>query len=321
MAIDQITETNASEFCGWGRVDATTPGKRVLEALGIADETAAIYSQPFVIRGQTESSSGKCARLHKAVQTVTGKPIRVDPQPTGDCVSTSSRVTLIIRTCIEILNGDLEMYKWLFSPFHYATGRVLVGKNRLRGGAGSIGGWQAQAHGTYGYLADEDTGGLVYNKQLTDAWGDDRPSGGKSFRDFMDKAKPTLLTQWARTLSWNNVRDGLFNGYPQTIGSNRGYTMKPDASGFHRPSGSWAHQLTVYAYWENVKVPCVAIINTWGDVHGITRDPETGEELPRGTILVRLEDFVKYHLTPNAECIAYSGIDGFDAKVDWKEFF
>jgi hypothetical protein len=321
MAIDRITATNALDFCGWGRVDAKTPRERVLEAARMADDVAALYAKPFFIAGQAESGAGKCARLHKAVEKVTGKPIRIDPQGTGDCVAASSRVTLILRTCVEILGGELEKYRWLFSPFHYATGRVLIGKNRLRGGAGSIGGWQAEANAKYGFLAADDTGGLTYSKGIADAWGDDRKFQNKSFRDFMEIAKPTTLQTWARMQAWNEVRDGLFHGYPQTIGSNRGYTMKPDASGFHRPSGTWPHQLTIYAYWENVKTPCVAIVNTWDDVHGITHDPETGEELPRGTILVRLEDFTKHHLTSSAECIAYSSVDGFDAKIDWSEFF
>ena len=238
-----------------------------------------------------------------------------------NCVSTSARLTLILRMCAEICNGDIEKYMWLFSPFHYATGRVLIGKNQLRGGAGSLGGWQAQANAEFGFLAEQDAGGLVYSKALADAWGDDKKYQGKSFRDFMTIAKPTNLVQWARTQSWNEVRDGLYHGYPQTICSSRGYTMMPK-NGFHLPSGNWPHALTLYAYWENVKVPTIAIINTWGDVHGDVFDPETGEQLPEGTILVRLEDFVKYHLlTSSTECIAYSGIDGFDAKIDWSEFF
>jgi hypothetical protein len=315
-----INSSNLHEFCGWGRVDSKTPKERILEAQRMADDTAAAFAKPFFIAGQQTSGAGKCARHHKAVQKVTGKSLDIGPQLTGDCVSTSARMTAQIRACIEIAKGDFEQYKRLFTPFHYATGRVLIGKNRLRGGAGSIGGWQAEANAKYGWLAEQDNGGLVYSKQIADAWGDDRKFQGKSFRDFMDLASKSTLEQWARVQSWNEARDSLYHGYPLTIGSGRGYTMKPDKDGFHRPSGTWQHQLTIYAFWENIKTPSVAIGNTWGDVHGETRDPETGEPLPKGTLLVRLEDFVKYHLTAAAECIAYSSIDGFDAEIDWSAF-
>jgi hypothetical protein len=315
-----INTSNLHQFCGWGRVDSKTPRERLLEAQRMADATAAAYAKPFFIAGQSTSGAGKCARHHKAVEKVTGKSLDIGPQLTGDCVSTSARMTAQIRACIEIAKGDFEQYKRLLTPFHYATGRVLIGKNQLRGGAGSIGGWQAEANAKYGWLAEQDAGGLVYSKQLADAWGDDKKYQGKSFRDFMDIASASTLEQWARVQSWNEARDSLYHGYPLTIGSGRGYTMNPDKDGFHRPSGTWQHQLTIYAFWENIRTPAVAIGNTWGDVHGRTKDPETGEPLPEGTILVRLEDFVKYHLTAAAECIAYSDIDGFDAEIDWSAF-
>ena len=321
MAIDRITSTQAFELCGWGRVDSRTLRERVIEASRFADEAAATYAKPFFIKGQAESGAGKCARIHKFVKQVTGKNPRVDPQLTGDCVSMGSRQCNIMRSCVEIAGGDLEKYKYLFSAYSYAAGRVIIGKNRLRGGAGSMGGWQAEADTSQGFLAADDAGGLKYSKGLADAWGDDKKYEGKSFRDFSDVAKVTNLQQWARVQSWNETRDAMYHGYPLSICGSRGYTMKPGIDGYHKPSGTWPHCMTVYAYWENVNVPAVAILNSWGDVHGVVHDPETGEELPPGTLLVRLEEFEKYHLvTSNTECIAYSSIDGFDAKIDWTEF-
>ena len=315
-----VNSSNLMDFCGWGRVDAKTPRERVLEAQREAQAVAAKFAKPFFIAGQTQSGAGKCARLHKVVQKVTGKQLNIEPQPTGDCVMASSRMAASIRNCFEIAGGEFETFRTIFNPFGYAAGRVLIGQNRLRGGAGSIGGWQAQANAKFGFLSVDDNGGLPYNKEIADAWGDDRKYKGKSFRDFMEAATASKLQTWAPVQSWNESRDSLFHGYPLTIGSNRGYTMKPDKDGFHRPSGTWPHQLTIYSFWENVKVPTVGLVNTWGDVHGVTHDPETGEELPRGTLLVRVEDFMKYHLTAAAECLAYSDIDGFDAEIDWSAF-
>jgi hypothetical protein len=290
--------------------------ERVVEAQRLADDVASKFAKPFFIAGQTESGAGKSARLDLAIQQVTGDVIRIDPQLLGDCVAAAMDRTLAMKTCAAILKDAFEEYAWLFSPFHYATGRVLVGKNQLRGGDGSVGGWQAEAVATYGFIS-EIAAGIEYTKALGKAWGDDKKYQGKSFRDFLELAKAQKVLQWARTNGWNETRDSLYHGYPLHICANTGYTMKPNSSGYHMPSGSWPHAMTVYAFWENIKVPLVAILNSWGDVHGRVKDPITGELLPPGTLLVPIEEFVKRHLMRGAECISISSVDGFDAKIDW----
>lgn len=320
----QIDETNLSDFCGWGRTDAATMQQRIVEAKRQADEAAAKYAIPFAFRsggGPVVSGAGKSSRLDKFVKQVTGKDPRIGPQATGDCVAMAAKQAAVMRSCVEIVQGDPEQYRYLFAPFHYATARVLIGKNALRGGAGCVGGWVSEAMQTYGYLDEEVArkAGLVYGKAIADGWGDDRSVNGKSFRDFMGEAKQQSVRRWSRSSRWEDVRDALYHKHPFHICSDCGYTMKPDKDGFHRPSGQWPHDMCVYAFWENVKVPCVGILNSWGDVHGDVRDPETGEQLPPGTILVRLEDFNRRHL-PGSECIAFSDLDGFDATVDWSQF-
>lgn len=310
-----ITSGNCIDFCGWGRPDAKTMRERVLEAQRLADETASAFAKPFFVAGQNESGAGKSARLDLAVKQVTGKVIQNPPQLIGDCVGAAMLRVLVLKMCGAILKDAFDEYRWLFTPFHYATGRVLVGKNRLRGGDGSVGGWQAEAVATYGVISEE-MAGIEYTKEIAKAWGDDKKYEGKSFRDFMESAEGQKVLQWARTQSWNETRDAMFHGYPLHICSNTGYTMKPNRDGFHMPSGTWPHAMTLFAYWENCKVPCVGILNSWGDVHGVVYDPVTGEELPPGTLLVPLAEFVRRHLT-GSECIAISSTDGFDAKIDW----
>lgn len=311
-----ITASNCLDFCGYGRRDAKTMRERVIEAQRLADEVASKCAKPFFIAGQEKSGAGKSARLDLAVSAVTGSRIRIDPQLIGDCVATAMIRTLVFRMCGLIMKDAFEEYQWLFAPFHYATGRVIVGRNQLKGGDGSVGGWQAEAVTTYGVISELMTGGLQYTAQIAKAWGDDRKFQGKSFRDFMESAAGQKVLQWARTQSWNEARDAIYHGYPLHICASTGYTMKPNSSGFHMPSGTWPHAMTIYAYWENVKVPCVAIINSWGDVHGRVKDPLTGELLPEGTILVPLQEFVSRHFR-GSECIAISSVDGFDAKIDW----
>lgn len=310
-----ITSENCLDFCGWGRVDSITMRQRIVEAQRIADDVAAMFAKPFVITAQEESGAGKSSRIDLAVPAVTGNTIRIDPQLLGDCVAAAMNRVLVLRMCGSIMQDAIEHYRWLFNPFHYATGRVLVGKNRLRGGDGSVGGWQAEAVATYGFI-EEGADGLRYTKELGKAWGDDRVFQGRTFRQFMEKATGQKVLQWSRMQSWEEVRGALYHKYPQHICSNTGYTMKPDRAGYHMPSGKWPHAMTVYAYWENVKVPAVAILNSWGDVHGRVNDPFTGEPLPPGTLLVPLQEFVSKHLR-SAECISISSVDGFDAKIDW----
>ena len=310
-----ITSGNCIDFCGWGRRDATTMRERIVEAQRMADDVASKFAKPFFIAGQKESGAGKNIRLDLAVNSITDSSIRIDPQLLGDCVAAAMTRTLVMRLCGAILNDVFEEYHWLFSPFHYATGRVLVGKNQLRGGDGSVGGWQAEAVALFGMIS-EGVAGIEYTKALGQAWGDDRKYQGKSFRDYMEQAKFQKVLQWARTTGWNETRDALYHGYPLHICSNTGYTMKPTSSGFHMPSGTWPHAMTIYAFWENVKVPCIAILNSWGDVHGRVKDPLTGELLPPGTLLVPIAEFVQRHLR-GAECIAISSTDGFDANVQW----
>lgn len=312
-----ITSGNCLDFCGWGRPDAKTMKERIVEAQRLADETASAFAKPFFIAGQAESGAGKSARLDVAVKTVTGSVIKNIPQATGDCVSTAFLRLVLLSAANQILKDSFEECQWLFSPYHYATGRVLIGKNQLRGGAGSVGGWQFEAASKYGWI-DYETAGIEYSKGVADAWGDDKKFQGKSFRDFMASAEGQKLLQWARTQSWNETRDAMYHGYPLEICSNTGYTMKPNKDGFHLPSGSWPHALTLFAYWENCKVPCVGILNSWGDVHGKVFDPVTGEELPPGTLLVPVQEFVNRHLR-GSECLAMSSTDGFDAKIDWSK--
>lgn len=319
----QVDETNLLDFCGWGRRDSNTMQDRVVEAKREADATAAQFAIPLSFRsdGIVVSGAGKSSRLDIFVKRVTGKNPRIGPQSTGDCVAMASMQAAVIRSCVEISQGDAEQYRYLFAPFHYATSRVIVGKNRLRGGAGSVGGWVSEAMQTYGYLDEEiaTKAGLKYGKKIADAWGDDRPADGKSFRDFFGEAKQQSVRRWTRAEKWEQVRDALYHKHPFHICSDCGYTMKPNASGFHMPSGQWPHDMCVYAYWENVRVPCVGILNSWGDVHGTVNDPETKEPLPPGTLLVPVEEFTRRHLQ-GSECIAFSDLDGFDATIDWSQF-
>lgn len=270
---------------------------------------------PFFIAGQTESGAGKSARLWLPFSKVTGHTPDLTPQPTGNCVAAAADDVVEFTECIEIVNGEAEEFRPIYNPFHYFTGRELIGGGRLRGSAGSVGGWQAKAIRDYGVLWYKD-GLPKYNRRNVDAWGDGRSAEGQSPRDFMETAAERTIRTISWVPSWDLLRDALYHYYASTIASRRGYTMKPGRDGFHAPSGTWNHQMSVMGYSEEgpEKDHWAAVKNQWGDVHGEARTPQ-GDLLPPGFLLVRLDRFVTEHLgLRGCETIAYSGFNGFPAK-------
>lgn len=297
------------DLCGWGP-DGASADRRALEAEQACSESPDLGS--FFIAGQTRSTSGQTIRGWDAFRKVTGKDPNLVPQPTGNCVAAAADDIVELTQCVEILAGDAERFEPIYDPYHYATGRVLIGRNRLRGGAGSFGSWQASALKKHGVIRIQD--GLPrYTRGNVNAWGDDRKAEGKSFRDYLDEGSERIVREAARVTSWTELRDALGNWHFATIASSRGYTMKPQGGekGFHRASGSWAHQMGIWGYSE-VGRAWVAIKNQWGNVHGRLRDFETGELWPPGFLRVPLEEFESKHLRMRGcECFVFSRFDGF----------
>lgn len=297
------------DLMGWGPINASNEER--IRFAGQAFEELVAEFLPFFIAGQTQSGAGKTVRAWDIFRKVVGHDPDLTPQPTGNCVAAASDDVVEGTQAIQIAAGANFSWRPIYNPFHYYTGRELVGKGRLRGGAGSVGSWQFTAHKLYG--AKELTGNLpAYNKRNVDAWGDGKAAEGQHPKDFMDEAAPRLIKGGAQVTTWPELRDALYGGpFLATIANNRGYTMKPDKDGYHRPSGNWSHQRSLWGYAESGK-DWMAIKNQWGDVHGEIRDFETGELWPKGFLRVRLEDFIKYDLgMPGTECIIYSGFEGF----------
>jgi len=285
-------------------------GFNLEEAIRYWDSSqAADDHERFFIAGAT-TARPDTVRLWELWREITGMDPDCTPQPTGNCVAAASDDVVQGTMCADIKAGDREEWRDIHSAFHYATGRVLIGKNRLRGGPGSIGGWQAKAHKEYGVLAISD--GLPnYTKKNVDAWGDDKPAQGQTFREHMPAAADFLIKSTAQVTTMSEVMDSLANNHFLTIASNCGYTMKAKGGerGFHRPSGNWSHQMSIWGYSE--KYDWIAIKNQWGrSAHGHLVDLETGDPWPPGFLRVRLEDFERHHLR-GSECIAYSRFKGF----------
>lgn len=300
------TALDMNALCGWAGADVADAAMQ--------DAVFAAQWEPFALTDIPKGfdSAGKTVRGWEYFTKATGDDPDLTPQPTGNCIAAAYDDVCELTQCVQICAGEAATFKQIYSPYHYATGRVIIGKNQLRGGAGSIGTWQAKAGELYGIL--ELTDDLPkYNKANVDAWGDDRIAEGKSFRDYIEKGKLHPVRDSRLVYEWEALRDSLYALKFGTIASSRGYTTSPNRDGFHVPSGTWQHQMGIWGYSENPKYPkWVAIKNQWGDVMGEIIDFETGKPWPRGFLRVPLEDFIRSHLKlGGAECIVYSGVKGF----------
>lgn len=266
-----------------------------------------------------DDGSGKTVRIWEIFRRIAGKDPDLTPQPTGNCVAAAADDVIEGTQCVEIAAGDSEQFKDIYNPYHYGTGRVIIGKNRLKGRAGSVGSWQAKAIEQYGVIPMQD--GLPrYTKGNVNAWGDGRKAdNGTKFQDYQTQGAERICEDTARVQTWEQLRSTLFNLHLSTIAANVGYTMRPGRDGYHRVSGKWAHQMSIWGYSE--VYDWVAIKNQWGDTHGRIIDPETEEPWPRGFIKVRIDEFVRKHLS-KSETIAFSRFKGFPVqKFDTRRLF
>lgn len=267
----------------------------------------------FAIAGQTKPIAGRTARLWEIVREVLGDDTRNYPQETGDCVSFGAKNAVEYLSCIERYQGDAERFEPVFPPFLYATGRVLAGDNRMRGTPGSLGSWMAKAIIKHGVLRSDFPGVPAYSGHLADRWGN-----GAGFRDFLPEGRKHPVNSAARITSWDDLAAALVNGYPCTIASNTGFTMKPGRDGFHERQGSWPHQMCIVGLSDRPDRPWAAILNSWGDVHGHLVDFITGRPWPVGTLRVRrgaMEEMLR-----EGECFAYSRFTGFpEQQLFWGE--
>jgi len=299
-------EAERLDLCGWAGIQEAE------KAWGeIGDKF-----DDFFIGHQTVYRQEQTRRWWEVYQEVTGQAPDLIPQPTGNCVAAGAADAVQGIQAIEIYKGDREEFHEIFNPYHYATGRVLIGQNRLRGGAGSLGSWQAEAIKQYGVLRRDLTDKPLpaYNRANTDAWGDGKSiSGFGKFEDYQTFAIERVCKSAARISALNQLIDALDNGYLCTIAASFGYTMQPQggAKGFHRRSKPWGHQMSIWGYC--LKYGWIAIKNQWGDVHGQLEDIETGANWPKGFLRVTMEDF-ELHMR-NAEVFAYSQFEGFPQQV------
>lgn len=306
------------EIKGWAEVENPGLVKEQFNLLGGSFRN-------FQIVGQSRATNGGKMFLHQVVRKVLGEDTVNYPQQVGDCVAHGAKNATEYLTCAQIVQVATQQtevstadfiqsarIKWrpVFPPYYYGTGRVYVGGNRLRGD-GSLGSWQAKAVMEYGTLFSDHDGVPKYSGSVARDFGRNKSSLDR----WLDVAKEFPVKTTALIRRWEDFVAAIVNGYPITLASNVGFTMGPQADGFHRRSGSWAHQMCGVGVDDNSRDPYALILNSWGNVHGQLKDFETGENLPVGVLRVRRADVER--ILNAGDSYAFSQFEGFpEQKLD-----
>jgi len=229
----------------------------------------------------------------------------------GSCVSFGTN-TAIRRTMLtEIMLGDAEEFRDIVEEITYGGSRVEIGGGRINGD-GSVGAWAAEFVKRWGVVDRAKHG----NYDLT-AYSESR------CREFGRNGVPSDLETIAKrypvknvtqVMSWTEAKKALASGYGIAICSNQGFSMRRDAKGICRPSGSWAHCMALDGYFIENGNEYGHIENSWGaDAHtgpvgwgepntaGFWTDAETIDRMLR-----------------QDDSWAFSAVDGFPArKINW----
>jgi hypothetical protein len=250
---------------------------------------------------------GKRFMSYEYVRKAIGRDIDNWAQETGDCTSHAAKNIFVRMACIDkvLRPEEGDVYKEVFPPYIYGCSRVLIGGGRLWG-AGSLGVWTAEAVNKFGVIATDEAGAR-YSGRLADQWG---RSGAP--RNLVELGKNNLVRKIAKVTDWESAAEAIINGYLVNVCSNWGYNMQASSDGFHAPRGTWNHSMCVDSFDWNDGKAYFLITNSWGNVHGILKDFQTGENLPPGVLRVRAEYIDK--MLKQDDSYIYSDADSFEER-------
>jgi hypothetical protein len=236
-------------LCGW--VD--DPARHAVAAAfpTLAQAGPALYG----------ADAGGDVLLYKAWKDATGGYWPYVAQAIGDCVSHGHGHGYDLLQCVEyvleggkpgaLTRGETETD----TEFLYGVGREA---------AGMLGSWGDGCYGSAMVKAMTQAGVLPrsavgpYDGQRAKRWGH-------------DGAPPELKAQAARwklggaalVRTWDELVAALANGYPVTICTALGFTMRRDEDGFCRRQGRWGHCMLVCGVRQGAR-PGACVFQSWG---------------------------------------------------------
>lgn len=209
---------------------------------------------------------GKRHAFWDSVIKLTGKHLPNTNQLLGDCVGAGTEMELEYMLADQIVReGRLELYRPIFRPFLYGAGRVLIGKNRIRGD-GSIMSWQMEAIQKIGILAEDEPGIPTYSTAVGREWG----SSAAILNKWVPLAKDQRIEKYVDVRDFDDLaKCVIIAKMGVVIASSQGFEMQlrhDSAAGcsWYIPSGVWQHLQHIPAVDYNLANPRCYVGNQWG---------------------------------------------------------
>lgn len=251
--------------------------------------------------------------LWEAARKVLGAPIPCRNQgQVGACVAFGAAAAWENGLCVGIANGKPFQFREISQEVIYGIARVQIGKGQMRGDDGATGAWGAAAmQRPYGVVPRDryPSADLTrYNESTCRQFGDRGPPA-----DLVTLAGQHPAVHVAPVNSLDEADRAIASGYPLTIASNQGFTMKRDADGFCRASGHWSHQMACLGYQKG-KRPGYWIQNSWGQ--DAFTGPKGAGDPPDGGFWADARTFGS--MIASGECYAVGNVEGWPAvDLDW----
>ncbi len=236
-----------------------------------------------------------------------------DRQTTGDCTSHGTRNACDISRAVEI-DIKKEPEEWVARG---ATEPIYAARGWS--GGGMVVTTAAKFVNQNGFMVRKNYEGVVdlttYNANKGIQYG-----GRRYPQSWLDAMKDNKMRHVARLTSIEQVRDAAANGYGVVWGcGSYQIDSQTDSKGIarlRRVSRGWNHCQSLGAYWSNpdgFSEDLVWIPNSWGKWNKINGGPDWCPQLPAGSCLVPVSDFVNVVMR-GPEVYAIGQFDGFPAK-------
>ena len=268
---------------------------------------------PEPVRGEGEVFQWEAVR--KCLQPAQPYP-NVNQRDVGCCVGAGFKHASDALQAIQIVGGKPGEFRPASVEAIYGGSRVEVGGGRLSGD-GSVGAWAAKYLKNYGVLPMQRyplTGSPVVADLTTFSPAKAREWGRTGVPNSLEAlAREHPVKGIAQVRTWEECRKALTQGYPVTVCSDQGFTMKRDANAFCSPQGSWAHCMCILGVRGGTR-PGGFVLNSWGD------QAHTGPVYPASMPLAGFwaDASVIDRMLSQGDSYALSEAVGFPAKkLDW----
>jgi hypothetical protein len=204
------------------------------------------------------TGAGRSALLYKAYLEINeGKYLDYPPQEIGDCVSHAFGHGIDLLEAVQIALGHSDqVFKQTATEAIYGMARVDVGGQKGSDEDGAVGAWAAQAVSRLGTVCRDEVG--PYDGRRAKQWG----SAGVPQR-LRELASRHRVKTASLVATYGELEDAMANGYPVTVCSSQGFTLRRDPEGFCRPRGRWDHAMLIVGVRAGRR-PGACIFQSWG---------------------------------------------------------